>query len=131
MVFPFAAEEVLPRILEGDREGVGERLARFAVAQLDDPHARRVMTGLVRAAASEPEAARMMRDLVTKQLLGPLARGLGVEDAELRASLAGSQIVGLVMARHVVGVRPLASLPSEQLVRALAPTLQRYLLEPL
>ncbi len=36
-------------------------------------------------------------------------------------------MVGLVMARHVVGVEPLASLEPEALVDVLAPTLQRYL----
>jgi AcrR family transcriptional regulator len=131
MEFPFTAAEVLPQILEGDRAGAGERLARFAVGQLDDPDARRVIVGLVRAAASEPEAAQMMRELLTHRLLGPIAQGLGADDAGLRANLVGSQMVGLVMARHVIGIEPLASLRSEQIVRALAPTLQRYLLEPL
>lgn len=131
MTLPISAEEILPRILDGDRAGAGERVARFAVAQLDDPAARRVLTGLVRAAASEPEAARLVRELVTRRLLEPIARGLGADDAPLRASLVSSQMMGVVMARHVVRVQPLASLSSEQLVHALAPTLQRYLVEPL
>jgi hypothetical protein len=33
--------------------------------------------------------------------------------------------------RHVVRVEPLASLPSEDLARAIAPSLQRYLTGPL
>jgi hypothetical protein len=43
----------------------------------------------------------------------------------------GSQVVGLVMARVVVGVEPLASLEPGALARAIAPTFQRYLAEPL
>jgi hypothetical protein len=35
------------------------------------------------------------------------------------------------MARHVVGVEPLASTGAEELVQALAPTFQRYLAGPL
>jgi AcrR family transcriptional regulator len=131
MELPFTAADILPRILEGERAGAGERLARFAVAQLDDPHARRVLTGMVRAAASEPEAAQMVRELLTERILLPVARGLGADDAELRASLAGSQMIGLVMARHIIGIEPLAARPGDRLVRALAPTLQRYLVEPL
>ena len=131
MKLPISADEILPRILEGPRAEAGERLARFAVGQLDDPAARRVLIGIVRAAASEPEAAQMVRELVTERLLEPIAAGLGAEDAALRASLVSAQMMGLVMARHVVRVQPLASLPSEELVYALAPTLQRYLLEPL
>jgi Tetracyclin repressor-like, C-terminal domain len=52
---------------------------------------------------------------------------LAVEDAELRATLVGSQVSGLALARHVVGVEPLASTDSDTLVAAIAPTLQRYL----
>jgi hypothetical protein len=39
--------------------------------------------------------------------------------------------VGLLMARHIVGVEPLASAPSEEVAAAIAPNLQRYLTEPL
>ena len=131
MSLPISADEILPRILHGDRASAGERVARFVIGQLDDPVARRVLTGLVRAAASEPEAAQLVRELLTRRLLEPIARGLGVDDARLRTSLVSSQMIGLVMARHVVRIQPLASLPSEHLVQALAPTLQRYLLEPL
>lgn len=47
--------------------------------------------------------------------------------ADLRATLVGSQIVGVVMARYVVAVEPLASLDPERLIAALGPNLQRYL----
>lgn len=45
---------------------------------------------------------------------------LDVDDADLRASRLGSQIVGLVMARYIVGVQPLASLPPERVATAIA-----------
>jgi AcrR family transcriptional regulator len=128
---PFEPSRVLPVLLAGDRATVGDRFARFVVAMLEDPDARRRLTGIVRAAASEPEAARMLRELITERVLRPLAESLGVEDARLRANLVGSQVVGLVMARYVVGVEPLASLPPGALVGAVAPTFQRYLTEPL
>ncbi|MDP8943630.1 MAG: TetR family transcriptional regulator [Actinomycetota bacterium] len=128
---PFEPAEVLPGLLSGDRESVGERMARFAISVLDDPEARARVVGMVRAAASEPEAARMLRELLTRSLFTPIAEALGEQDAMLRANLTGSQIVGLVMARHVVGVEPLASLEGDALAAAIAPTLQRYLTAPL
>jgi AcrR family transcriptional regulator len=128
---PFEPAAVLPRLLAGDRATVGERLARFLVTVLEDTDARGRLTGMVRAAASEPEAARMLRELITERIFRPLADALGVGDARLRANLVGSQVVGLVMARYVVGVEPLASLAPDALVRAVAPTFQRYLTEPL
>jgi AcrR family transcriptional regulator len=128
---PFEPAEVLPEILAGDRTAVGRRFARFVVGVLEDPEARSRMTGIVRAAASEPAAARIVRELLTSRILGPLAASLGADDAPLRATLTGSQVVGLVMARHVVGVEPLASLEPEALVDAVGPTFQHYLAEPL
>ena len=72
-----------------------------------------------------------MRSVIESRVRDPIARALGSEDAEIRASLVGSQVVGLVMARYVVRVEPLASLPPERVVQAIAPTLQRYLVGPL
>jgi AcrR family transcriptional regulator len=124
---PFEPEDVLPRLLEGPRARVGERLARFVLGVLEDPDARSKWTGMIRAAASEPEAARMLRELLERRVFGPLADALGADDAALRANLVGSQVVGLVMARSIVAVEPLASAPSETIVSAIAPTIQRYL----
>ncbi len=56
---------------------------------------------------------------------------LGVDDGAARASLVGSQVVGLVMARYIVAVEPLASMPADAVAAAIAPNLQRYLVEPL
>ena len=124
---PFEPSELLPVLLEGDRETLGERLAGFVASVLESPEGRARVLGIVRAAASEPEAARMLREFLRGELLAPLAQQLGVEDAELRVTLAGSQIVGMVMARHVIEVEPLAALSSGELAALLAPTLQRYL----
>lgn len=128
---PFDPAAVLPPVLAGDRDAAGRRFARFLVALLEDPEARSRITGIVRAAASEPEAARIMRELLASRIIEPLAETLGAEDARLRATLVGSQVVGLVMARLVVGVEPLASLDPDALAAAVAPTFQRYLVEPL
>ena len=64
-------------------------------------------------------------------MLGTIAENLGADDAPFRASLAGSQVVGMVMARYVVGVEPLASRDADEVARTIAPVLQHYLVEPL
>lgn len=128
MQLPFNPAEVIPSLIGGESSTVGARLATFLLGVLEDPEARARITGLVRAAATEPEAARMVREFLTSEVWAPAARQLGVEDAELRISLVGSQIVGLIMARHVVGVEPLASLPAPDVAAAVAPNLQRYLM---
>ena len=73
----------------------------------------------------------MLREFISEQILGRLAAGIGAPDAALRASLVGSQMIGLVMARYVVRVEPLASAAPDEVVAAVAPTLQRYLTGPI
>jgi AcrR family transcriptional regulator len=124
---PIDPAVVLAQVVDGGGEGAGERLARAVVAVLESPQGRERATSIVRAAASEPEAAALLREQITEQLFGPVASALGGDEPELRANLVGSQFVGLVMARYVVGIEPLASVERETVVRALAPVLQHYL----
>ncbi len=88
---------------------------------------RPLLLGVIRSATTDPVAAGMLRRILAEGPLLALARAIDRPDAALRASLAGSQLVGLMMARYVVGVEPLASAPRESVVRAIGPTIQRYL----
>jgi AcrR family transcriptional regulator len=126
-VLPFDPSALVPRLLDGPRDGIGRRLMDFVMDILDDPEARARMTALIRAAAAEDAAAEQVRRRITSQVLMPLASGLGADRPELRAALTGSQIVGLVMARHVVGLHALAGTDRAVLTDAVAPVVQHYL----
>jgi AcrR family transcriptional regulator len=128
---PFEVTDLVAQLESGPRDKVGERVAQFALEVLGDPGARARWTGMIRAAASDPDAAGILREVLNRQIFEPLAEALGSEDAQLRANLASSQMVGLVMARYVIGIEPLASADAETVAAAIAPTLQRYLVEPL
>jgi AcrR family transcriptional regulator len=123
---PFEASDLVEQLQKGPRAKVGERVARFALGVLEDPDARARWTGMIRSAASDPDAAAILREVLTRRIFEPLAEALGFDDARLRANLASSQIVGLVMARYVIGIEPLASVRPETIESAIAPTLQRY-----
>jgi AcrR family transcriptional regulator len=124
---PFQPADVLPGLLAGDPQDAGARLARFVLGVFESEQGRSQIIGLVRAAASEPAAARLVRDLLTREVFTPLAEGIGSDDAAYRASLVGSQIVGLVMARYIVALEPLASRGQAAVAAAIAPSLQHYL----
>ena len=124
---PFQPADVLPGLLAGDPQDAGARLARFVLGVFESEQGRSQIIGLVRAAASEPAAARLVRDLLTREVFTPLAEGIGSDDAAYRASLVGSQIVGLVMARYIVALEPLASRGQSAVAAAIAPSLQHYL----
>lgn len=128
---PVDPSTVVPLVVDGPVEQVGERLAHLVVGLLETEEPRSRVLGLIRAASSEPEAAAMLRLRLSEELLGRVAAAIGTDRPELRATLVASQLVGLAMARYVVGVQPLASVPGPWLVAAVAPTLQAYLTGPL
>jgi AcrR family transcriptional regulator len=127
MELPIDLQAMLKGLLAGGREGLGERMLRWFLAQWDEAREHSPMVILVRSAVTHAESTRMLREFVTAQVLGPLAAAMETPDRELRASLVGSQMIGLVMARYIVRVEPLASADHDTIVAAVAPTLQRYL----
>lgn len=44
-----------------------------------------------------------------------------------RVEFVASQLIGVVMARYIIGLEPLASMPVERVAAMIAPNLQRYL----
>ena len=119
----------LPRLLAPGLDGLGERLVRFFLETWDAPEGSPFLA-LIRSVVTNEDAATQMREFVTEEVLGRLARALELDEPRLRASLAASQLVGLAMLRHVVKVEPLASASAADLATLLGPTVQRYLTDP-
>jgi AcrR family transcriptional regulator len=127
MQFPVDFATLVPRLLDGPRSGLGERFLRFGLELWDQPEVRPLLLGIFRSATTDPVAAAMLRGLLVAGPFMALAKAIELPDAQLRATLAGTQFIGLVLARYVIGVEPLATLDRERLVRSVAPTIQRYL----
>jgi hypothetical protein len=62
--------------------------------------------------------------------LRALAAAIHRPDADARVALAGSQLVGLAMARYVVRLEPLASMSPDEVAAEVGPTVERYLYGP-
>jgi AcrR family transcriptional regulator len=127
MAWPFETAEALVRVVPGPRGELGRRLAAYFLSIWDDPAKREPVMGLLRAATTSPHAAELLRATLGTQLMGPLAEHLAVPDAELRMSLCGTQLVGLGIARYIVGLEPLASLAPARVVELIGPVLQGYM----
>ena len=119
--------ERVPDVVEGGLDGPEERIVRYFLSVWEAPPSREVMVAMVRSAATHEHAAALLREFIGREVLGRLAGVLGGDDAPLRASLVGSQLLGVAMLRHVVKLEPLASAPPEVVAAAVAPTLRRYL----
>ena len=130
MALPPAAAEALERIADGPRETVGRRLAELIVGLLEKPETRAIVHRRIRSAVSHPEAAALVRETVTRDV-GRLTSALTDDQPDVRAVLAGTHVVGLALARYIVLVEPLASMPAADVVDYAAPTFQRYLVGPL
>lgn len=69
--------------------------------------------------------------MLAEQVYPHYLAAFGTHDAALRQNLIGSLLVGLVMTRHVAHLEPTASADRARLVELLAPTLQRFVADPL
>ncbi|WP_329622743.1 TetR family transcriptional regulator [Streptomyces sp. NBC_01255] len=120
---------VVPAILGGPREAIGERLARFFIGVWENPVSRAPLLAIVRSALTHEAAAKVLRTFVLRRLLERIAAELDVPEPSFRAELAASHMIGIVILRYVIEVEPLASADPEEIVAQVAPTLQRYLTE--
>ena len=128
--FPARPQDILPNVLAGPPEQLGERLALTILGVWESPSGRERIVALLSGAMASEAAARMMREFVSRELLGRIAATLAVDRPELRATLAASHLVGLAMVRVLIKVEPLASLGIEELARTVGPVLQHYLTDP-
>jgi AcrR family transcriptional regulator len=127
---PFNAAQVVASLLHGPKKTLGERIVRQFFGIWEDPESGPRMLGLLRAATSNPDAAKALATALAEQLLGPIAAALELPDRELRAQLTGAQLVGLAFTRYVLALESLASTDREAIVAAVGPTVQRYLTDP-
>lgn len=132
MNFPFDPGQLVPKVLAGDRDTLGERMVRVFLGVWDSP-AGSAGVALLRSAVSNEWTARLLREFITTQVLRRVLEQLDVDPAELplRGSLVATQMIGLALMRHVVRLEPVASADPETLAATIGPTIQRYLTGPL
>jgi AcrR family transcriptional regulator len=84
---------------------------------------------LLRAAATNRAAADALLEVFVERVTPALAAITPDRPAE-RAALVGSQVLGIAMARYVVGVPALAAMDDATLTEWVRPVLARYLTDP-
>jgi AcrR family transcriptional regulator len=119
---------LLPQALEGGRENLGAGIVRTFLGVWDGP-ARPAALALLRSAVGNEWTAKLLREFLVSQVLRRVLGTLDLpaKEREARGALVASQLIGVVMARYVLLLEPLASATHESLVASLGPTLQRYL----
>lgn len=125
--FPIDPATVVTQVLHGAADSAGERVAALLLSVLEDPVARQAYLALLRSAVTDEEAAGLIRDILTERILLPIAREIAIDRPELRASMVGSLVVGVIVARHVVALPPMVTASHDELIAALAPAITHYL----
>lgn len=88
-----------------------------------------LLTILLRSAATTPAAADRLRAIFADQVVGAMQKlGLDRADATYRAGLVATQMLGLGMCRYILELPPVVDMERDQVVGAVGPTLQRYLI---
>ncbi|MBD8022556.1 TetR/AcrR family transcriptional regulator [Microbacterium gallinarum] len=124
---PMRPDLALPEILAGPRDEVGERIVRYVLETWEVPEARRRGVALLRTAIGNKLTTPLVAGFLSRELIGRIARTLDVPDAELRATLAASQIAGMLIARYVLRLPALAEASPDDIVERVGPTVQHYL----
>jgi AcrR family transcriptional regulator len=128
---PVDPRRLVPTVLDGGVPGAGERLVRLFLSVWDDPQARLPLLGLVRSSLVQDTPETLLRQGVLRMVLDPLRSALPEREADQRVQLVVSQMAGLVVARYLLALEPLASMPADEVVAWVGPTVQRYLDGPL
>ncbi len=123
-------DEIFAEVLAGDPHDVGERLVHRFLVIWEDEQSRGALLAILRSAVSHPRSAELLGRFMAGSLLRHIAESVDPEDAELRAALVSSQLIGLALLRYALGTEPLASASVEQIEAMIGPTIDRYLRDP-
>lgn len=127
---PVDPRELLLPAVAGGVDGAAERMLRVFLSVWDDAELQLRLVGVMRG-IMDSDGQRLLRDGFLPVVIGPIGVALGIDRPELRMPLVASQVFGLIILRYVMAVEPLASLSADDVVTIYAPTIQRYLSDPL
>ena len=120
-------DRVVTAVAAGAADQAGERLLRYFLALLGDVQQPGPLLGVVRSVVTSEQAARALRTFLAQRVLGGIAEALHIDQGEVRAALAASQLVGIAVSRYAVRLPSLAAADDEQVIGWVAPVLQHYL----
>jgi AcrR family transcriptional regulator len=121
----------LPSLADTKRSQLGDTLIRHFLDLWEGPMSRGSLTILLRASATNEEAAAKMRKIFSGQVLPALSSISDRAEVATRAGLVSSHLLGIALCRYVLNVPPVVAMKPEQIIAHVGPTLQRYVTGPL
>jgi len=130
MALPANPPEVLLRALPGDPATLAERVLTALLRVWDDPEQGGPLRVMAMAAVQDPDLSRLLKEVLEREMLDRIAEHIGGADARYRAGAFMTQLTGVVFARYVLRIDPVASMTSDELSRFLGPGLRAALHGP-
>ncbi len=125
---PADPEEVLRGVTDTDPGERAELLVRTVLHLWESP-AQASLVAFLRGTLGSRAKTTLLREMVGRTIISRIMAGVPGQPAEvaLRGDLVATQMVGLMIVRYVVRLEPLASAGQDEVVRLIAPNVQRYL----
>ncbi|OBH31096.1 TetR family transcriptional regulator [Mycobacterium sp. E342] len=105
---------------------LGRQLIRTVLDTWTDEEVGPILRAVVLTAAHEDKTREKLRLIVERGLIGGSTLGAGEDERLRRSGLIATQLIGFALLRYVWKIEPIASMPDDQVVAAMAPNLQRY-----
>lgn len=135
MRLPFDPADAVPDLLAPGLSGMGDRVVRLTLTLVADEAVRRDLVRLLRSDAaagatvdgSTVDQLRAVSEFLSATVVDRVVAAVGVPDARLRVSVISSYLMGIVTARYVMKLEPLASATDEEIVAMVGPAIQALL----
>ena len=114
------------RVAAGPIETIGPRLVETVLGVWEFPDGQEKMQLLLQSVTSGHDLPTSIREYLMAEVFSRVRPVVPGPDADLRVNLAMSQVVGLLLARYVVRLEPLASASVADVVAQVGPVIQRY-----
>jgi AcrR family transcriptional regulator len=131
MQLPLDPATMIEPLLAKGIDGLGERIVTLLLSVWESTGSTGPFAALLRSALTNERAATMFREFIDRALFSRIAAAIEVDRPEFRAGMAASQMAGIIVLRYLVQLPAVVNATPEEIIAAVAPTVQRYLAEPL
>lgn len=123
----WAVEDRIEKVLAGDRESVGRRAAKTFFEHWDEEERFNEFLGTLSGEAEQ--GSQVLTEMLAREVFTPIAAHFGHSNAPLRGQLVTAALVGMLVARHQLGLPLLAAASPRQLASPVGAMLQHYLVD--
>jgi AcrR family transcriptional regulator len=124
MALPLSPADIFQQVIAGDLDTLPERALRSLLGVWDAEETGGPLRALAMTAVADPEVTRLLRELVSRELVDLLAERLGDPEGRERAGAFVAQMSGLIFSRYLLRLEPIATMTADEVVRRLAPSLE-------